>query len=168
MTKSLWRDLVYKTIDVKERTLFDEIFERIYQEFEKPTAWRVFPEVRSLLKRLKKKYILGVASNWDERLPFLLHKLRLNLYFKYQFISFYMGVAKPDPRFFNRALGRLKLPAQNVCHVGDDLENDYQGAKKAALISFLIKRGFRSKKRDVFRGLRDVENILPKIYKRSE
>ena len=39
-----------------------------------------------------------------------------------------VGIAKPDPRPFQMALGALNEPATNVVHVGDSLHSDVVGA----------------------------------------
>ena len=50
-------------------------------------------------------------------------------------------VGKPSSSFFQLALAELELPAENVVMVGDDIESDVGGAKKAGLRGILVKTG---------------------------
>jgi HAD superfamily hydrolase (TIGR01458 family) len=54
-------------------------------------------------------------------------------------------IGKPSDEFFKLALEHLGLPASKVAMVGDDLDADIAGAKKAGLSSVLVRTGkFRS------------------------
>jgi putative hydrolase of the HAD superfamily len=44
-----------------------------------------------------------------------------------------VGVAKPDPRIFEIALGRAGVPPAETVHVGDSLANDVAGARAAGI-----------------------------------
>ncbi len=50
-------------------------------------------------------------------------------------------VGKPSSSFFQLALAELELPAENVVMVGDDIESDVGGAKKAVMRVILVKTG---------------------------
>ena len=50
-------------------------------------------------------------------------------------------VGKPSSSFFQLALAELELPCRNVVMVGDDIESDVGGAKKAGLRGILVKTG---------------------------
>lgn len=41
-----------------------------------------------------------------------------------QFLSFQLGLSKPDPAFFNAALNGLNVPASEVVMIGDTYKND--------------------------------------------
>src|SRR5687768_11073302 len=48
---------------------FDEFFEEIFEVFERPDQWRLFPETREVLTALKAQgFELGIISNFDSRL----------------------------------------------------------------------------------------------------
>jgi len=54
--------------------------------------------------------------------------------FKGLFISEELGVAKPDPRFFDIALDRIgRPPRENVLVIGDSLTSDIQGGNIAGI-----------------------------------
>ena len=51
------------------------------------------------------------------------------------------GVEKPAPEFFRRLLTESGVPAREVLHVGDRLDNDVLPALQAGLRAALIRRG---------------------------
>ncbi len=78
-------------------------------------------------------------------------------------------VGKPSSSFFQLALAELELLAENVVMVGDDIESDGGGAKKAGLRGILVKTGkYRRElversdvKPDlVLKSVADLEHIL--------
>jgi FMN phosphatase YigB (HAD superfamily) len=50
------------------------------------------------------------------------------------------GVGKPHPDIFMKACAALRLPAQQVLHVGDDLDLDVAGALGAGLHAVWVCR----------------------------
>lgn len=62
-------------------------------------------------------------------------------YFAEIVISVELGVAKPDPRFFEIALERLGVTASDAVMVGDSLSRDVAGAVRAGMRAVWIDRG---------------------------
>ena len=115
--------------------------ERLREEFGKPEAWQVFPDVVPALEALRADGVgLGVVSNWDSRLPHVLEVLQLAPYFGALAVSHLERVEKPDPALFHRALGRLGGRAEETLHVGDTPELDIEGARAAGIDALLIDR----------------------------
>jgi len=83
---------------------------------------------------------LVVLSNWDHRLLQTLKDLELDRFFEKIYISTGIGYAKPDPRAFRYVIEDLKLPEQALLHVGDTLEDDILGARKANIQPVCIDR----------------------------
>ncbi len=52
-----------------------------------------------------------------------------------------MGVAKPDPAFFARALELMQADAADVAYVGDRLDNDVAPSVAAGMRAIWIRRG---------------------------
>ncbi|MCI0659108.1 MAG: HAD-IA family hydrolase, partial [Acidobacteria bacterium] len=50
-------------------------------------------------------------------------------------------IGKPSQEFFRAALDGLGVPAEHVAMVGDDIENDVQGAQDAGLTGILVQTG---------------------------
>ena len=59
-----------------------------------------------------------------------------------------VGAEKPDPRFFEIALGRAGANPENTLHVGDMYFVDVQGARAAGIRAVLIDRGGLQQDRD--------------------
>lgn len=55
-------------------------------------------------------------------------------------ISVELGVAKPDPRIFQKILEDLDALPRDVWHIGDSLSNDVAGACAAGLVSVWLNR----------------------------
>jgi HAD superfamily hydrolase (TIGR01662 family) len=51
------------------------------------------------------------------------------------------GVAKPDPRFFERIVADCDVPASEIVYVGDRLDNDVLPAQSVGMHTVFIRRG---------------------------
>ena len=130
------------------RTLAPELFAR----FASAETFRVFDDVPEALDRLAADgVLLGVVSNWSERLVELLEKLGLARRFAVVAASVSEQLEKPDPAIFRRALARARVTPGEALHVGDDPEKDVAGAKAAGIDGVLLDRartqtGFRGRR----------------------
>lgn len=94
---------------------------------------------RELVEYLAGKYILCAASNG----PFDQQENRLRVggllpHFSHLFISEDLGVSKPDPRFFETAMARLRAGGQDITPqecvmIGDSLTSDMAGGIAAGM-----------------------------------
>jgi HAD superfamily hydrolase (TIGR01509 family) len=75
---------------------------------------------------------LAVVSNWDVALHGYLEELALADHFATVVTSAEAGAPKPDPRIFELALGRLRVPPERALHIGDS-EADEEGARAAGM-----------------------------------
>ena len=50
-------------------------------------------------------------------------------------------VGKPDPTFYGTAVDALRVPADQVVMVGDDIHTDIEGAQRAGLTGVLVRTG---------------------------
>ena len=55
-------------------------------------------------------------------------------------VSGELGVGKPDPRIFDRALAMLDVPPRQAVHVGDSLEADVAGARASGIGAVWVNR----------------------------
>lgn len=141
MDKDWWREVVTAVFADQTFKDFDAFFDDLYRSFSEPARWRIFPDVLPTFATLKERGVLcAVASNWDERLPKLLRDLNLAGHFDYQFISSFVGYAKPDPKFFQHALKMMGLEPEEVLHVGDDALEDIAGAQGVGIKTVLVER----------------------------
>jgi putative hydrolase of the HAD superfamily len=142
--KGWWRELVDRVFEQVAPSLMeldrDNFFEVAYEHFAEAGVWELYPEVPGVLERLRLGFQLGVISNFDGRLRFILQHLGISEYFTDVFISSELGADKPDPEIYRRALSVMNLNANEVLHVGDDPERDWNAAKAASLSVFELDR----------------------------
>lgn len=113
----------------------------LFDRFARAAAWEVYPDVVPALEALAGRGLrLAVVSNWDPRLPRLLEELRLARHFDAVVHSAAVGVEKPHPEIFRRALAALELPAERVLHVGDSRRHDLEGARAVGMRALLLDR----------------------------
>jgi putative hydrolase of the HAD superfamily len=113
----------------------------LFDRFAHAEAWEVYPEIRETLSRLRAMGIrCGVVSNWDDRLPLVLERLALAPCFEAVVYSAAVGVEKPHPAIFRRAVEALEAPAAATLHVGDRLRDDVEGARAAGLQALHLGR----------------------------
>ncbi len=120
---------------------FDEFFEEVFQVFEDPKTWKLYPETEAVLRQLKAQGLeLGIISNFDSRLFPVLRGLGIEQFFDTITISSLSQAAKPAPKIFHLALEKHAVDPEDAVHVGDSLKEDVEGATKAGLTSVLIDR----------------------------
>ena len=81
------------------------------------------PEVVGLLSRLPEDYRVVLATNATSRLPSDLEALGLLHYFHAIANSSRLGVAKPDPAYFQAALQLADVSPEDALFIDDTLEN---------------------------------------------
>jgi len=112
----------------------DRAFEECYQAFARREFFALSPGTREVLAELHRSgRKLGVISNWDARLPLLLEDFGLAPFFQVVLTSCEVGLAKPDPRLFLEGCRVLRVLPEEALMVGDNLEEDVLGARKAGL-----------------------------------
>lgn len=113
----------------------------IGRRFEDPKTYRVFREVPEVLAELLARgLVVGIVSNWSERLPALCQGLGLADKASFIVTSADVRAEKPERAIFERALFRAGVPAEETLHVGDHLERDVRGALSAGLRAAWLRR----------------------------
>lgn len=142
--KGWWRELVRRILAQARPGIdpldFDNFFEAAYSHFAEPGVWELYPEVPEVLSALAPCFELSVVSNFDGRLLMVLEHLGVLKLFRHVFVSSELGADKPDPEIFRRALAIAGFRAEEVLHVGDDPERDWQAARSAGLEIFALER----------------------------
>lgn len=95
---------------------------------------------RTILQELKKKYKLGVVSDFLYPPAFrkMFQKFKLTEYFDAIVISGEVGWRKPHPAIFQTALKLLEVSPQETISVGDSVKRDIVPAKKLGMRAILI------------------------------
>jgi FMN phosphatase YigB (HAD superfamily) len=126
-SESWWRDVVADTITTAAQNskgcapvseleaILPQVFYVLYHEtFQSRSAFRLTAHAADVLSALgewrasrspsEPALVLGVISNWDERLPLLLKRLGVQqTMFDFVLTSHELGIEKPDARIFEKA-----------------------------------------------------------------
>ncbi|XP_038045433.1 haloacid dehalogenase-like hydrolase domain-containing protein 3 [Patiria miniata] len=139
-----WTDVVRKTFTTSgysNSEVVSKIASTLYEDFKKPMTWDIFPEVKSTLTSLNRLGVcLGVISNCDERLMEVLQATNLASHFAFILLSVYTEHEKPKPEMFRLALDRLRVQPEECLHVGDNIRQDYEGARAIGMDAVVVDR----------------------------
>jgi putative hydrolase of the HAD superfamily len=133
-----WRRIVADTL--REVPNPDACFRELFDHFSKPAVWRVAPDAGLVLSRLRDRgLILGMGSNYDSRLLTVLDGFpELSPLRDRVVVSAAVGFRKPAAEFFREVVRAANCEPGEVLFVGDDVENDYDGATAAGLRAVLL------------------------------
>ncbi|XP_012279292.1 rhythmically expressed gene 2 protein-like [Orussus abietinus] len=146
-----WRTIVFNVFKEQNRNACDtalgKVADSLIECYSTNRCWQAYPGAVDLLEYLKSRgVILGVISNFDERLDAVLVDTEIRSYFSFVLSSYILGVEKPHPTIFEEALKRSKIQhgvtisPEEAVHIGDHVEADYFGAKRADWNAILIMR----------------------------
>jgi putative hydrolase of the HAD superfamily len=142
--KGWWLELVRRVLDEAAPGTTeldrDAFFEAVYSHFAEAGVWDLYPEVAEVLALLRERFDLAVISNFDGRLRMILEHLGVSPFFSHVFLSSELGADKPDPEIYRRALQLSSAEPNEALHVGDDPVRDWEGARRAGLEVFQLKR----------------------------
>jgi len=96
-------------------------------------ASTVFARNRPVLEALKKRYQLGIVSNFYGNLEAVCHSAGLAPLFAVMVDSHRVGSEKPDPAIFRAALAPLHAAPETTVFVGDSLRRDREGARRMGM-----------------------------------
>lgn len=120
-------------------TMADEIgddFVRLTTEY-----FSVLPYATETVRYLARKYPLTIVSNGFVEVQYdKIRRSGLQDCFRYVVLSEEVGVQKPDPAIFERALQLNRLTADEVVMVGDSFMSDIQGAINAGIDQIWIQQ----------------------------
>ena len=123
----------------------DRAFDELWDHFGRPESWRAFPDVAPALRSLESMGVrVCVGSNFDSRLRTVVRGFsELENWRDELAISSEVGYKKPHRSFFEAACAHLGMSPDRVACVGDDLENDVEGAIQAGLSGVFLDRSAR-------------------------
>lgn len=114
--------------------------QRLHNMHTSPTIWRAAPGAAIFLRELRANGIpIAALSNTLQPMAFeVLESAGLDgpegITVDQVFDSSVVGIAKPDPRLFHTAFNRLGVPADEILHIGDSLDDDVEGAFGAGAV----------------------------------
>ena len=148
----------------------EAFYRRLAELFMVTSHWHIFPDAYPTLSALRERGLtLGAVSNWVWNLPELLHALDLVRHFDFIAASSRIGFEKPHARIFEWALEQAKADPGEVIHVGDHLDADVEGARRAGMDAILIDRFNRHDPAEVPDGvpvISSLDELLPIVDRR--
>jgi HAD superfamily hydrolase (TIGR01549 family) len=143
LTREFWLNYTRRHLIVNSvpesliETLAVEIYTR-FEAMEEPQEV-VFPEVYETLSHLKDAgFVLGIVSNRTYSFLDKLEKLNLKGYMSCVLAAGEVGLWKPDPLIFHKALEILELQPGEVLFVGDNYYTDIVGSREAGIHPVLL------------------------------
>ncbi|HEY7308946.1 MAG TPA: HAD-IA family hydrolase [Gemmataceae bacterium] len=132
-----WLTIVREVLD--DVSDAEACFEELYEHFARPDAWACALETAEVLNTLASRgHVLGIASNFDQRLRSLVQHLSALRAVRHLVISSEIGWRKPAREFFAEMCRKARAPWEQILYVGDDPINDYDGARAAGLQAVLL------------------------------
>lgn len=120
-----------------------DLFARLWQHFAQPAHWRVTDQAAAATTCLDAAGIpWAIGSNFDDRL-FDLHAGLPKLAIcprERVFVSARVGHLKPFAGFFRHIEAAVNLTPKELLLVGDDPQNDFEGARSAGWQAILLHR----------------------------
>lgn len=165
--RRFWHAMVQATFaEIALPEQFDTFFDELYWLFAQPSVWRLFPECLEVLHTLRQRgYIVGVISNWDNRLLHLLEALGLMTYMQHVSISALVGWDKPHAAIFQHATEAVAVSPARALHIGDNFTADVQGAQQAGLQPLWLQR--QGGEHADYPVIRDLHGVLTWLDTRS-
>ena len=123
-------------------------------------------DAKLVLSCLQDNFSLGLLSNYPDAraVHSSLDRFRLSTYFDAVTVSGEIGWAKPHWRAFGHIISALKIPPDFLLFVGDDINNDIEGASSLGFATAWLPRageGANQSNADVkLNGLTDLLKIL--------
>ena len=96
----------------------------------------LYPDVLVELERLSSRFTVVALTNGNSNLE----TIGIRHLFHSVVTATDVGVAKPDKRIFDVAVGKIGVAPGEILHVGDDPETDIDGARQAGFRTAWINR----------------------------
>ena len=156
LERKRWREIVCEVFyDVTDAD--GALFDSLWHHFAQSENWSVYDDVIAAWCRMANSgLIIGVASNFDDRLLDISQDLEPLDNCEHLFWSARLGHSKPSHQFFQAIERRLELSPEEILLVGDHPLNDHQGAQQAGWHSTLIDRSNCFKNNSRIRSLSEL------------
>ncbi|MCX8103171.1 MAG: HAD family hydrolase [Candidatus Bipolaricaulota bacterium] len=130
---------ILKKLGIDDKELATHVSQAYYQTW--VSHLKLFPEARAVLEALRGRFRLGMISNG----PSDVQRYKIKLFdlereFDPIVISGEIGVAKPDPAIFRRAVELARVLPSEALYVGDSPIYDITGAKSIGMKMIWVNR----------------------------
>jgi putative hydrolase of the HAD superfamily len=156
-----WNLQILKRLGIKENMRV--LAETISNQWWNYSGIELYPDVKETLQQLKRRSLkIGIVTNGLESdYRQILQKVGLLNSFDVIVGIDTIGKMKPHRDIFLHTLNRLEVSPSEALFVGDELERDYKGARKAGLRPLLIDRdNVISGRVERIRSLKEIVNYL--------
>lgn len=121
-----WREIVNFVLSPPPEKQ-NAVFKQLWNHFGHADNWQLFEDVSPALSRLTDAgYLLGLASNFDQRLRPIVDR-HLSSFDLKLFISSEVGWVKPAKAFYEHVTLALACEPHEILLIGDDWKNDVEG-----------------------------------------
>lgn len=122
----------------------------------------IYPETLGTIKKLSKKFDLIIISNAKkEFIEIQIEESKIKEYFSYTFSSISdFNVVKKRPKVYTQICDKLKINTNEIIHIGDNKEFDFESPQKIGIKSYHINREKTEKGNNIIYTLTDLEKIL--------
>lgn len=143
LERAWWADIVRSTFLAADSTvLFDDaatFFGDLFEHYSGDAAWVLRAGAGEGLTGLRESGAqLGIASNFDHRLPHILQVLAINHFFESITVPSRCRLRKPAAGFYTAAAAAMRLSPSELLYVGDGDGGDIDGARRAGLDAVAI------------------------------
>jgi len=129
-------------LSLEEFNIYDRLLaETMSKEYLRlsPLKTKLIPGTHEVLEYLHDKYKLHIITNGFNEVQYIkIERSGLKKYFDKVITSEDAGCNKPNPAIFNFALNEANAHASESLMIGDDLEVDILGARKAGMDQLLV------------------------------
>lgn len=125
-----WIAVDKEEADRMQRSLVKDVYERVKANLSVS---------RSVLTELRKKYRIGLVTNFYGNMSVVLDEFGLASLFDTVTESAVVGVRKPDPQIFRLAVKVLDVKAENVVVIGDSYSKDILPAHEIGCHTIWLK-----------------------------
>ncbi len=134
----------------------DDIFHKATHDV---SNWAAYPDAVPTLEALRARgFKLGMISNASDLARKVLRNLDMERRFDFVVISSEVGVNKPSPDIFHMALRQANIHPHRAVYVGDRLNIDVRGARRAGMQAILLDREDLYPDADAIR-IRDLKGL---------
>ena len=127
------------SLHIDDKRLSDRMAEAYWTKLEE--SIRPFPDVEPVLKKLKRRYELGILTNGlTAQQKRMVSTIGLGEYFDYFFTSELVNADKPSKEYFDFVLNAIKHRSYECALVGDDPIKDVESANNAGMVSIWYNR----------------------------
>jgi len=152
-----WNLLILGRLGIREN--MQSLARTIAEQWWSYSDLELYPDAEETLKQLKRMGLkMGLVTNgFQSDIDQILPRVGLANFFDATVGVDAVGKTKPNREIFLYALKKLGVSPQEALFIGDQIETDYEGARRAGLRALLIDREDKVRKRvKKIRSLKEI------------